>query len=270
MQFYLRYFRWSLVLPKLKRHVTEKNTLSNQDSNPGHRKLNETDRSVIARYRNFNAPKICKITVSPSTKSHFSSITAKVKRRSQNLMGPQGPGFETRVIVVMQDHSSISTRRFNSLHAHCLRHHGENFQKKKKKKKKKNLNKIFKSHIQIMIQHVLCIAKKIPLKPGCHSGQSFLPLFIKMWYHLIQGHGQKKNEKQRPCRRNLAQGHKSTTTTIQCEVHKNAKTEVQGGGWVVEAIFVQKYATEKCTHMARASVLWSGWSPQKNHVSTQT
>ena len=29
----------------------------------GHRNLNYTERSAIARHRNFNAPKICKITV---------------------------------------------------------------------------------------------------------------------------------------------------------------------------------------------------------------
>ena len=37
--------------------------LSDHDSIQGHRNLNETERSVIARYRSFNAPKICKITV---------------------------------------------------------------------------------------------------------------------------------------------------------------------------------------------------------------
>ena len=52
-----------MVLPNLKRHLKEKNTLSDHDSIHGHRNLNETERSVIARYRNFNAPKICKITV---------------------------------------------------------------------------------------------------------------------------------------------------------------------------------------------------------------
>ena len=48
---------------EIKKAPEEKNTKSNHDSNPGDRKLNETQRSVIARYRNFNAPKICKITV---------------------------------------------------------------------------------------------------------------------------------------------------------------------------------------------------------------
>ena len=52
-----------MVLPNLKRHLKEKNTLSDHDSIHGHRNLNETERSVIAHYRNFNAPKICKITV---------------------------------------------------------------------------------------------------------------------------------------------------------------------------------------------------------------
>ena len=46
----------------------KKNTLSDHDSIHGHRKLNETERSAIARYRNFNVPKICKITVMAITK----------------------------------------------------------------------------------------------------------------------------------------------------------------------------------------------------------
>ena len=58
-----RNFRWSMVTPKLKRHLNAKNTLSDHDSIHGHQNLNETKRSAIARYRNFNAPKICKITV---------------------------------------------------------------------------------------------------------------------------------------------------------------------------------------------------------------
>ena len=49
--------------PKLKRHLNEKNTLIDRGSNHKHRNLNEPERSAIARYRNFNAPKICKITV---------------------------------------------------------------------------------------------------------------------------------------------------------------------------------------------------------------
>ena len=52
-----------MVLPKLKRHLNVKNTLSDHDNIHGHRNLNYTKRSAIARYRNFNAPKICKITV---------------------------------------------------------------------------------------------------------------------------------------------------------------------------------------------------------------
>ena len=39
------------------------NTLSDHDRIHRHRNLNYTERSVIARHRNFNAPKICKITV---------------------------------------------------------------------------------------------------------------------------------------------------------------------------------------------------------------
>ena len=49
-----------MVLPKLKRHLNAKNTLSDHDSVHEHR---NSERSAIARHRNFNAPKICKITV---------------------------------------------------------------------------------------------------------------------------------------------------------------------------------------------------------------
>ena len=63
MSFYFRFFRWSLVLPKLKRHLNAKNTWSDHDSIHAHRNLNYTERSAIARHQNFNAPKICKITV---------------------------------------------------------------------------------------------------------------------------------------------------------------------------------------------------------------
>ena len=52
-----------MVLPKLKRHLNAENTLSDHDSIHWHRNLNDTERSAIARHRNFNAPKICKITV---------------------------------------------------------------------------------------------------------------------------------------------------------------------------------------------------------------
>ena len=52
-----------MVLPKLKRHLNAKDTLSDHDSIHGHRNLNDTERSAIARHRSFNAPKICKITV---------------------------------------------------------------------------------------------------------------------------------------------------------------------------------------------------------------
>ena len=38
--------------------------MSDHDSIHGHRNLDETERSVIAHHQNFNAPKICKITVS--------------------------------------------------------------------------------------------------------------------------------------------------------------------------------------------------------------
>ena len=53
-----------MVLPKLKRHLNAKNALSDHDNIHGHRNLNYTERSMITRHWNFNAPKICKITVS--------------------------------------------------------------------------------------------------------------------------------------------------------------------------------------------------------------
>ena len=52
-----------MVLPKLKKHLNKKNTLSDHDSIHGYRNLNDTERSLIARYRNHNAPKNCNITV---------------------------------------------------------------------------------------------------------------------------------------------------------------------------------------------------------------
>ena len=61
-----------MVSPKLRRHLTEKNTWSDRGSIRGHRNLNCTERSVIAPYRNFNAPKICKITVCCLTDTHRS------------------------------------------------------------------------------------------------------------------------------------------------------------------------------------------------------
>ena len=51
-----------MVLPKLKRHLNEKDTLIDHASIHEHRNLNGTERSAIGRYQNFNAPKICKIT----------------------------------------------------------------------------------------------------------------------------------------------------------------------------------------------------------------
>ena len=57
-----------MVLPKIKRHLNEKkNTLSDNDSIHGHRNSNKTERSIIARHRNFNPPKNCKITVHDSS-----------------------------------------------------------------------------------------------------------------------------------------------------------------------------------------------------------
>ena len=62
VQYYFRYFRWSMVLLQLKRHLNAKNTLNDHGGIRGHRNLIETECSVITCYRNFNAPKICKIT----------------------------------------------------------------------------------------------------------------------------------------------------------------------------------------------------------------
>ena len=59
-----------MVLPKLKRRLNAKNTLSDHDSIHRHRNLNYTERSMIARHRNFNVPKICKITVH----AHFGDL----------------------------------------------------------------------------------------------------------------------------------------------------------------------------------------------------
>ena len=54
-----------MVLPKLKRHLNKKNTLNDHGSihDPQTPKFKQTEHSVIARYRNFNALKICKNTV---------------------------------------------------------------------------------------------------------------------------------------------------------------------------------------------------------------
>ena len=61
-----------MVLPKLKGHPNAENTLSDHDSIHAHRNLNYTERSAIARHRNFNAPKICKNTVFRSRSDLFS------------------------------------------------------------------------------------------------------------------------------------------------------------------------------------------------------
>ena len=49
--------------PALKGHLNEKIAWSDYGSIHKHRNLNETERSVFARYWNFNAPKNFKITV---------------------------------------------------------------------------------------------------------------------------------------------------------------------------------------------------------------
>ena len=52
-----------MVLPKLNIHLNKENILSDHGSIGGHRNVNETERSSIDRYRNFNVLKICKTTV---------------------------------------------------------------------------------------------------------------------------------------------------------------------------------------------------------------
>ena len=44
---------------EIKKTPKWENTLSDYGSVAEHRNLNETERSAVARYRNFNAPKIC-------------------------------------------------------------------------------------------------------------------------------------------------------------------------------------------------------------------
>ena len=58
-----------------------KNTLSDHDSIHGHRNLNDTERSAIARHRNFNAPKIYKITV---VEIKLPSATLKKVKKKKN------------------------------------------------------------------------------------------------------------------------------------------------------------------------------------------
>ena len=94
-----------MVLPKSKRHLNAKNILNDHDSIHGHRNLIKTERSVIACYRNFNPPKICKITVLfhstywetmvntrklllSRLKCHFSTTTKTSKHNSQACSMP--------------------------------------------------------------------------------------------------------------------------------------------------------------------------------------
>ena len=96
-----------MVLPKLKRQLNAKNTLSDQDSIHGHRNLNYTERSVIARYRNFNAPKICKITVlcMRDPRPHWMKCRKQTKifilkpeMRTMNSFKDFHDNFETRTL----------------------------------------------------------------------------------------------------------------------------------------------------------------------------
>ena len=57
----------------------KKKTLSDHNSIHGHRNLNETECSVITQYQNFNAPKICKITVYESNERRRADWTVEAK-----------------------------------------------------------------------------------------------------------------------------------------------------------------------------------------------
>ena len=63
VRYCFRYFRWSMISPKLTRHYIY--TWSDYGRIYGYWNLNSANRSVIPRYRNFNAPKICTTTVWP-------------------------------------------------------------------------------------------------------------------------------------------------------------------------------------------------------------
>ena len=70
-----------MVLPKIKKTPKcEKYIEPDHDSNHGHRNLNDTERSATARHRNFNAPKICKITVSRTPRLTHTTPCSKVSK----------------------------------------------------------------------------------------------------------------------------------------------------------------------------------------------
>ena len=71
----------------LKKTPNWENTLSDRGSIHGHRNLNETECSVIARHQNFNAPKICKITVHRRTHMHTD------KQKHDNYMTSARQGY---------------------------------------------------------------------------------------------------------------------------------------------------------------------------------
>ena len=64
-------------------YLTWENTLSDYGSVAGHRNLNETEHSPIARYRNFNAPKICKITVYQPSNVTLADLGASISELTQ-------------------------------------------------------------------------------------------------------------------------------------------------------------------------------------------
>ena len=64
-------------------YLTWENTLSDYGSVAGHRNLNETERSAIARYRNFNAPKICKVTVYQPSNVTLADLGASISELTQ-------------------------------------------------------------------------------------------------------------------------------------------------------------------------------------------
>ena len=75
-------------------NLNAKNTFSDHDSIHGHRNLNY-ERSVIARHRNFNSPKMCKITASVNL-----FCFTKFTKMSQKSVIPQYSGVKKLVISV--------------------------------------------------------------------------------------------------------------------------------------------------------------------------
>ena len=129
-----------MVLPKLKRHLNAKNTLSEHDNISRHRNLNETERSVIVQYRNLNAPKICKITAlhvqcgKATNRSRTPSIhhwvTRWAKTTAHRYTQKEHPHSHTHTTSSWQrEHRSLSwnsnlhtKKLYQHLHKRCLNH----------------------------------------------------------------------------------------------------------------------------------------------------